>query len=155
MTALNAAAKAALRDAGVSQAEWAREHFADGKWHGDSCGCSDDRCRGFHHDENGECGCLPVLLSTHVRDSARRARVSGPYETERDAMRDSWWKTQGWDAQLGSTDANHAQLADAVQGIAMGTWDWRILNWLAGYEPSNITVICGLIGRARAKGGAR
>jgi hypothetical protein len=60
---LNAAAKATLRDHGVSQAAWARANFADGRWHGDACGCTDDRCIGYHHDEHDDCGCLPALLS--------------------------------------------------------------------------------------------
>jgi hypothetical protein len=64
MAALNATAKAALKAAGVSQAAWARVHFADGRWHGDACGCPDDRCmNGFHHDGPDDCGCLVVLLA--------------------------------------------------------------------------------------------
>jgi hypothetical protein len=59
---LNEYAKAGLRGAGVPQAEWARRHFTDGRWHGDACGCPDDRCIGYHHDGDGDCGCLPALL---------------------------------------------------------------------------------------------
>jgi len=63
VTRLNDAARAALRDAGISQAAWARaQGFADGRWHGDACGCPDDRCIGFHH-HGDECGCLAVLLA--------------------------------------------------------------------------------------------
>jgi hypothetical protein len=68
VTRLNVAAKAALREAGVTQAAWAREHFTDGKWHGDECGCIDDRCIGYHHGENDDCGCLPALLATYLRE---------------------------------------------------------------------------------------
>ena len=68
MTALNAAAKARLRDAGVSPAAWARANFsADGIWSGDACGCPDDRCKdGYHHDPHEECGCLQVLLAQYL-----------------------------------------------------------------------------------------
>lgn len=59
---LNETAKATLREAGVSQAEWARAHFQSGAWHGDACGCPDDRCIGYHHLDEDDCGCLPVLL---------------------------------------------------------------------------------------------
>jgi hypothetical protein len=59
---LNGTAKATLKDHGVSQAEWARRHFADGRWHGDTCGCPDDRCIGYHHDAGEDCGCLHTLL---------------------------------------------------------------------------------------------
>lgn len=64
MAALNATAKAVLRDAGITQAAWARANFmADGKWWGDACGCPDDRCMdGYHHYPDDECGCLAVLL---------------------------------------------------------------------------------------------
>ena len=36
----------------------------DAGWHGDRCGCPDDRCRdGYHHDGgDDECGCLPAVL---------------------------------------------------------------------------------------------
>lgn len=59
---LNDEARAALRDAGVSQAAWARRHFDVVSWWGDVCGCPDDRCIGFHHDAQDECGCLRALL---------------------------------------------------------------------------------------------
>jgi hypothetical protein len=64
MTALNATAKATLRAYGVSQAAWARRNFVSGKWSGDTCGCPDDRCIGYHHDGPDDCGCLPALLES-------------------------------------------------------------------------------------------
>ncbi len=86
MTALNAAAKAALRDAGVSQADWARHWFpCNGKpgdlsteigkpvWLGDTCGCTDDRCIGYHHDEHEDRFCLPVLLDSYPTARERPA----------------------------------------------------------------------------------
>jgi hypothetical protein len=75
MSALNADAKASLRDAGVSQAAWARQHFADGHWHGDACGCPDDRCTGYHHDVSDDCGCLSSLLADYVTRRAGAAVV--------------------------------------------------------------------------------
>ena len=33
-------------------------------WHGDECGCPDDRCRGHHHAELDACGCLPACIAT-------------------------------------------------------------------------------------------
>ncbi len=85
MTGLNVAAKAALRAAGVTQAEWAREWFPwNGKpgdlsteigrpvWLGDACGCPDDRCKdGFHHEPYEECGCLEVLLRRYRAERAQ------------------------------------------------------------------------------------
>ena len=66
---LNQDAKIVLRDAGVSQATWARANFmADGKWCGDACGSPDDRCKdGYHHFPDDECGCLRVLLEQYLR----------------------------------------------------------------------------------------
>ena len=64
MRGLSAQAKESLREHGVSQAAWAREWYGDAatRWHGDSCGCPDDRCIGYHHDTPDDCGCLPALL---------------------------------------------------------------------------------------------
>lgn len=69
--ALHPHAREQLRDAGITETQWAREHFGTDQWHGDDCGCVDDRCIGFHHHERGDCGCLPALLDAHLhtRDS--------------------------------------------------------------------------------------
>ena len=79
MPALNATAKAALRDAGVSQAAWARANYSpDGRWHGDACGCPDDRCMdGYHHFPGDECGCLRTLLADYLSGGGFFARVEG------------------------------------------------------------------------------
>lgn len=67
---LNADARDTLRAWGVSQAAWIRHHFGpDAKtWHGDACGCTDDRCIGHHHEGPGDCGCLDVLLGEYARE---------------------------------------------------------------------------------------
>jgi len=62
MTTLTATARATLHAAGIAPAEWSRRHFTDGRWHGDVCGCPDDRCVGHHHDYPDDCGCLPALI---------------------------------------------------------------------------------------------
>jgi hypothetical protein len=68
VTALSATAKAAIRAAGFTVAEWSRMHGGSGgKWTGDQCGCPDDRCaNGFHHMGTDDCGCLPTLLDQAV-----------------------------------------------------------------------------------------
>jgi len=69
VTGLNASAKERLRYAGITQAAWARaQGYAEGRWHGDACGCPDDRCIGYHHDAGDDCGCLDVLLADAIRD---------------------------------------------------------------------------------------
>lgn len=55
-------ARALLREHGLTMAAWSRQWYGVTTWHGDDCGCPDDRCIGFHHDESEDCGCLPALL---------------------------------------------------------------------------------------------
>jgi len=45
--------------------------------------------------------------------------------------------------------ANMADLAAALSGVELGLYDRRIVEWLAGWEPSTVAVVCGLISRAR------
>lgn len=80
MRGLSAAAKVQLKDAGITQVAWAREYFFDDKvWHGDECGCPDDRCIGYHHDDNEDCGCLPALITDF---HSSRAAVALPSSGE-------------------------------------------------------------------------
>jgi len=79
---LTAAAKATIRGAGFTLAEFARmQGYADGKWGGDVCGCTDTgRCaNGFHHMGTDDCGCLPVLLD---KAAAWREAVRWPNSVE-------------------------------------------------------------------------
>jgi len=63
--ALSPEARAAIRDAGFSAAAYARLHWSDGEWRGDRCGCTDDRCAGFHHGNTYDyCRCLEVELDS-------------------------------------------------------------------------------------------
>jgi hypothetical protein len=66
---LNAAARQELRWAGITAPGWARWcGWQDGQWHGDLCGCPDDRCMdGYHHDPYERCGCLDALLAQRAR----------------------------------------------------------------------------------------
>jgi hypothetical protein len=50
----------------VTIAGYIRYWSADGVWRGDSCGCPDDRCIGFHHDQPGDCHCLESTLSEYA-----------------------------------------------------------------------------------------
>ncbi len=59
-------------DSRLTIAEYVRHHSPDGVWYGDTCGCTDDRCRGFHHDPDDDCGCLPVLLDMYAEPLAVR-----------------------------------------------------------------------------------
>jgi hypothetical protein len=55
-------ARVEIQGAGLTVADYVRRFCPDGQWTGDRCGCTDDRCVGFHHDEHEDCGCLPVLI---------------------------------------------------------------------------------------------
>lgn len=63
MPKLSIAAKATIKDHGVSQASWARRFFSMPVWRGDTCGCPDERCIGYHHDAAEDCGCLSSLIT--------------------------------------------------------------------------------------------
>ena len=80
MRGLNYQAKETLALAGIPQATFGRENFRDAEvWHGDACGCTDDRCIGFHHDADEDCLCLPAQIENRERDAiiARLARLAG------------------------------------------------------------------------------
>ena len=64
---LSRAARAEIAAYGLRPVDYIAHWFPrDGakmpSWGGDRCGCTDDRCAGFHHDEGEECGCLPALV---------------------------------------------------------------------------------------------
>jgi hypothetical protein len=66
---LDADARAEILDwhgQGVTIAGYVRACWPDGVWRGDRCGCTDDRCIGYHHDEDHRCGCLPVLVERYA-----------------------------------------------------------------------------------------
>lgn len=52
--------------AGIELADLIAQRWTDGQWHGDKCGCTDDRCIGHHHDEREDCGCLPALIQEYL-----------------------------------------------------------------------------------------
>jgi hypothetical protein len=51
-----------IQRAGLTVSAYIAHHSPDGVWRGDSCGCTDDRCIGYHHHNQHDCGCLPVLI---------------------------------------------------------------------------------------------
>lgn len=75
MTKMNAEARQRLDAAGISLAEWSRRHSASSTWHGDKCGCPDDRCIGYHHDALEPCGCLQALIGEYEAEKAANAEA--------------------------------------------------------------------------------
>jgi hypothetical protein len=84
--------------------------------------------------------------------------VTGPFETEREAhaaaIEHAGPPREGWSILSESQHLDMLMDACADAGIAVGTYDSRILHWLAGYEDSTCAVIAGLVGRAHAAGAA-
>lgn len=64
----------------ITRRQWIEWCHGPGEttWHGDRCGCSDDRCIGFHHDEDDECSCLPAMIDERgeSRQAAREAEAA-------------------------------------------------------------------------------
>ena len=81
------------------------------------------------------------------------ASLAGPFQTRReadDAARHIYHLDPGtgaWQA------ASHRMLEDActAAGVTLGAFDQEILLWLAGWTPSTVAVLAGLISRARAR----
>jgi hypothetical protein len=80
--------------------------------------------------------------------------ASGPFETDYEA-RASVGHILSSPAEA-MTDGNLRLLEGACQAadIELGRWDHRIVVWLAGWEPSTVAVIAGLIARAYDAGAA-
>ena len=66
---LNEEAREFLDGRGISVREWAK-HWQDGdpEWHGDACGCPDDRCIGHHHEAGEQCGCIRSLVRDYLHE---------------------------------------------------------------------------------------
>jgi hypothetical protein len=88
---------------------------------------------------------------------ADAAASSGPFHTERDALRTPAVRAV-FDAYRPAAPAGHmktanlAMLTAACQlaGVELGAYDARILAWLAGFEPTTCAVIAGITTRAGA-----
>lgn len=50
----------------VTIAGYVRYWYADGVWRGDACGCHDDRCVGYHHGADQDCGCIEAMLGEYT-----------------------------------------------------------------------------------------
>lgn len=118
MTALNAAALAAIRDAGFTRAEWLRMWGYGGTtWGGDRCGCFDDRCIGHHHEGAEGCGCLETMIADAVawRTATRRPNsvelVGGPYGLNQ-------WVSVSTPAVLAAVSTSRDWTGIPVNGVA-------------------------------------
>lgn len=99
----------------------------------------------------------PKSLAAQPRPSQRRVARGGdtpprrgPFETERQAADAARHIYRARPASGAWQAAAHKMLEDACAGagVELGAHDHRILIWLAGWEPSTVAVIAGLIARA-------
>lgn len=79
LTGLNPTAIATLAVAGITPQQWIDASsygyiWPAGEtptWTGDRCGCTDDRCIGFHHLGEDDCGCLTVLIDQYLSNNGK------------------------------------------------------------------------------------
>jgi hypothetical protein len=88
------------------------------------------------------------------------ATMAGPYETETEALAEPLYqeihalhmsgqvRSGDPDRLVSSAQLRHREDACEAAGVELGAFDRRTLTWLAGYEPSTVQVIIGLITRA-------
>lgn len=78
MASISKQALIEIRWAGLTRAEFVRYSSSDGVWYGDRCGCFDDRCAGYHHEEGERCHCLQPCIDQVLEaiDRARRIAAS-------------------------------------------------------------------------------
>jgi hypothetical protein len=81
--------------------------------------------------------------------------LTGPFETERQARElpavRAVYSAFRADPGVGKmTPHNQRMLLDALAGagVYLGTYDHRIVEWLAGWEPQTVAVIAGWVQRA-------
>jgi len=72
MARMNSQARIRLGYEGLTTRQWAQINGYEGAadWRGDACGCTDDRCIGYHHGASEACQCLPALLVRHATAAA-------------------------------------------------------------------------------------
>lgn len=77
-----------INAAGFTRAQYVRE-FSDDIWHGDRCGCPDDRCIGHHHQNPEDCSCLRAVLDDLIWNAREASALrSSSYLRDLAAMRD-------------------------------------------------------------------
>lgn len=147
MTRLNYAARETLKDEGLTSRQWAQRHgyASAAEWRGDECGCPDDRCIGYHHDENDECGCLPALIRELRRDERKlaearpvwaahvRAAETGTPEDRAAAVE----LANAWGEEY-AADATWFAVSDDPRGILCRTV-WNDRTWLV-YDPDRDSI---------------
>lgn len=75
--------------------------------------------------------------------------LAGPVSREVDQLRAQARLSNEHEGQaVREAQLRHLEAACAAAGVELGAFDRRILTWLAGWEPSTVQVVVGLIRRA-------
>lgn len=69
-----------IRWAGLTRAQFVGFASSDGIWYGDRCGCFDDRCAGYHHNEDERCYCLQPCIDQALEGLERVRRIAASPE---------------------------------------------------------------------------
>ena len=89
-------------------------------------------------------------------DGLRRLRDRGPFDTERVASMASRaherMKVEHRPGTLSEENANVFREAIGTAAIEIGDHDQNVLAWLAGWEPSTVNAIAGMLTRAYLSG---
>lgn len=127
-----------------------REGDLGGKWRGDSCGCPDDRCVDYHHDEWEDCQCLPAVLERWVREQqaelaaapiwvAYRSAVEADHgEGDPEAYEAAWAAAESWVREYhgaGLVSFSLDALVDGRAGISTRNI-WNDLDHLVWAAPA-------------------
>ncbi|GAB3867460.1 hypothetical protein GCM10028801_41530 [Nocardioides maradonensis] len=133
----------------VTIAGYIRRYFGDGPWRGDKCGCVDDRCIGFHHDEHEECHCLTAWLEEWIREqraalaaepiwAAYRAAVeANDGRGDQEAYEAAWAAAEAWVREFKSRAVVSFSLdtvVDGRRGISIRT-SYNDQDWLVWKAP--------------------
>ena len=100
--------------------EYIAHHFpGEEVWRGDACGCTDDRCIGYHHT-GSRCGCLDVQLDQFHDDlvAAHTIRKWLATRTDQDLVIGALDVLYAWSRDIGSRDDLEARLT-AEQNAAL------------------------------------
>jgi hypothetical protein len=74
--------------------------------------------------------------------------MTGPHQTRDDARTAAHMVALLADRTV--MDGAIALFETSLEGIELGTYDRRIIDWLEGWEPETLAVLAGIITRAKA-----
>ena len=78
VSGLSRAARATIAAEGITVRQYVDHHAGRGvsRWPGDRCGCTDDRCDGYHHMAGEPCLCVEVLSRNAAATISRKEAMA-------------------------------------------------------------------------------